>query len=99
MMETKEMIYTAIFQGAQGKLTRSRYTGVISRKDAWLSAARMGASDNMCLIALVPGDHPAYFYEDFVADNARSRSREHGIRHHDLFEVPPIDDEEVFEMT
>ena len=96
MMETKEMIYTAIFQGPQGKLTRSRYTGVISRKDAWLSAARMGASDNMCLIALVPGDHPIYFYEDFVADNT---SKPHSIRHHDLFEVPPIQDEDVYEMT
>ena len=97
MMETKEMIYTAIFQGPQGKLTHSRYTGVISRKDAWLSAARMGASDNMCLIALVPGDHPVYFYEDFVADNASSKP--HSIRHHDLFEVPPIDDGDSYEMT
>jgi len=92
------MIYTAIFQGPQGKLTHSRYTGVISRKEAWLSAARMGASDGLCLLALVPGDHPAYFYEDFVTDNARSGM--HSIRHHDLFEVRLLDDEEeAYEMT
>ncbi len=94
MMETNEMIYTAIFQGAQGKLTRSRYTGVIDKKEAWLSAAQMGAREDMCLLALIPGDHPAYFYENFVEDNApRKRS---GMQNHDLF---LIHDDDVFEMT
>ena len=95
MMETNEMIYTAIFQSAQGKLTRSRYTGVIDKKDAWLAAARMGSSSGMCLLALVPGDHPAYFYENFVNDNAKQSSN---IQNHDLFEVTP-DEESVYEMT
>jgi hypothetical protein len=95
MMENNEMIYTAIFQNAQGKLTRSRYTGVIDRKEAWLSAARMGASSDMCLLTLIPGDHPAYFYENFVEDNAASENRT-GIQHHDLF---LIQDDDVYEMT
>tara|TARA_B100000902_G_C26461392_1_gene505594 strand:- start:86 stop:364 length:279 start_codon:yes stop_codon:yes gene_type:complete len=73
-MENNEMIYTAIFQGPQGQLSHSRYTGVIDRKDAWLSAAKMGGSNNMCLLALVPGDHPVYFYDNFVDDNAKSES-------------------------
>ena len=94
MMETNEMIYTAIFQGAQGKLTRSRYTGVIEKKEAWLAAARMGASDNMCLLALIPGDHPAYFYENFVEDNTPPRRTQ--TQNHDLF---LIHDDNTFEMT
>ena len=94
MMETNEMIYTAIFQGAQGQLTRSRYTGVIDKKEAWLAAARMGSSDNMCLLALIPGDHPAYFYENFVQDNAPQGRTQ--AQNHDLFLVH---DDEVFEMT
>ena len=93
-MENNEMIYTAIFQGSQGKLTHSRYTGVIDKKQAWLAAAKMGASNNMCLIALVPGDHPVYFYENFVEDNAkRDRTQ---TQFHDVYEMGPDD---VFEMT
>mgnify|MGYP001435786077 CR=1 FL=1 len=74
MMENNEMIYTAIFQDPQGQLSHSRYTGVINRKEAWVSAARMGGSNNLCLLALVPGDHPVYFYDNFVNDNASSES-------------------------
>jgi len=94
-METNEMIYTAIFQGAQGKLTRSRYTGVVDKNEAWLAAARMGSNSNMCLLALVPGDHPVYFYENFVEDNAKDSSN---VRNHDLFELKP-EEEQIFEMT
>ena len=83
MMETKEMIYTAIFQNSQGKLNTSRYTGVISRSDAWLSAAQMGGANGECLIALVPGDHPVYFYDDFVTDS--SRKDRSGQQDHDLY--------------
>ena len=85
MMENNEMIYTAIFQNAQGKLTRSRYTGVVSRQDAWLAATKMGASNGDCLIALVSGDHPVYFYENFVADSnvidmkQRTKQQEHDV--------------------
>ena len=82
-METKEMIYTAVFQNGQGKLFTSRYTGVISRSEAWLSAAQMGGSDGNCLLALIPGDHPVYFYEDFVtATSSKPRSEQ---QNHDLF--------------
>ena len=56
------MIYTAIYQGPQGQLTYGRYNGHISRKDAWLSAAKLGGMNGNCLVALVPGDHPVYFY-------------------------------------
>ena len=44
MMENNEMIYTAIFQNQSGKLTHSRYTGVIDRREAWEIAANMGES-------------------------------------------------------
>ena len=85
MLENNEMIYTAIFQNAQGKLVQSRYTGQISRKDAWLSAAKMGSSDGQCLIALVPGDHPIYFYENFVTDHGISERSEQ--QNHDVYEM------------
>ena len=84
-LENKTMIYTAIFQNAQGKLFTSRYTGVVSRSDAWLSAAQMGGSEGNCLIALVPGDHPVYFYDNFVKDSSpRDRT---GVQNHDLFSL------------
>ena len=93
MMETDDMIYTAIFQGPQGQLIRSRYTGATDRKQAWLDATKMGASTGQCLIALVFGDHPVYFYENFVEDNSKSERSE--TQKHDLFES----DDGVYEMT
>tara|TARA_R110002012_G_scaffold310688_1_gene519110 strand:+ start:326 stop:571 length:246 start_codon:yes stop_codon:yes gene_type:complete len=80
------MIYTAIFQGAQGKLHRARYTGVMDKKDAWLTATRMGARTGECLIALVSGDHPVYFYENFVEDNAAAEDRTL-TQQHDVYEM------------
>jgi len=93
-MENNEMIYTAIFQNPQGKLTRMRYTATMNRSETWLNAAKMGAKQGDCLIALVSGDHPVYFYENFVDDNARIERSE--IQKHDLFELP-VDN--VYEMT
>jgi hypothetical protein len=85
MMENNEMIYTAIFQGAQGKLHSVRYLDVVSRKVAWLAATRLGASTGECLIALVSGDHPVYFYENFVEDTAREDRTP--TQNHDVFEM------------
>lgn len=85
MLENNEMIYTAIFQTSQGKLVHSRYTGFISRSEAWLSAAQMGGSEGNCLIALVPGDHPVYFYENFVQDTSKSERSD--MQKHDLFDM------------
>ena len=73
-MENKAMIYTAIFQNGTGELFTSRYTGTVNRTDAWLNAAKLGSSKGNCLIALVPGDHPIYFYKDFV-DESSDRDR------------------------
>jgi len=84
MMETNEMIYTAIFQNEQGKLTRTRYTGELDRTHAWLNATKMGASVGDRLIALVSGDHPVYFYQNFVEDNHPQRSR---AQNHDVFTI------------
>ena len=79
------MIYTAIYQNSQGGLFTSRYTGIVNKPDAWLSAAKMGASQGSCLVALVPGDHPVYFYENFVNDtDSRDRT---GQQDHDLYLV------------
>ena len=84
-MENKAMIYTAIFQNSTGKLFTSRYTGNINRSDAWLNAAKLGSSEGNCLIALVPGDHPIYFYENFVSENAdRDRTEQ---KSHDVFSL------------
>ena len=80
------MISTAIYQGPQGQLTYARYNGHISRKDAWLSAAKLGGTNGNCLVALVPGDHPVYFYENFVKDNAAKELSE--MQQHDLYEIP-----------
>ncbi len=60
------MIYTAIYQNTQGVLNSETYSGDMNRSDAWLSAAKQGAANDKCLIALVPGVHPVYFYSDFV---------------------------------
>ena len=87
MMENDEMIYTAIFQNPQGQLTRSRYTGVMSRSEAWLTANKMGASNGECLIALVSGDHPVYFYENFVEDN-RTDPAMTAMQAHDVYDMP-----------
>lgn len=86
MMENNEMIYTAIFQNTQGRLTYSRYTGVMQRSDAWLAATKLGASNGECLIALVSGDHPVYFYENFVEDNAAQSNRT-PMQGHDVYEM------------
>ena len=75
MSETNVMIYTAIFQGPQGKLSRSRYLGSPDKATAGLSAAKMGSSNGDVLIALVSGDHPVYFYENFVQSNAKTELR------------------------
>jgi len=93
MMESDEMIYTAIFQGPQGQMINSRYTGPVDRKQAWLEATKMAAIDGHCLFALVSGDHPVYFYENFVEENAMSERSE--TQKHDLFES----DDDVYEMT
>ena len=84
MLENKHMIYTAIYQNGQGKMTYETYKGHMNRKDAWLAAAQQGGASNKCLIALVPGAHPVYFYDDFVDSVARSRS---DLQNHDLFEL------------
>jgi hypothetical protein len=94
-MESNEMIYTAIFQNPQGKLIRMRYTATMNRSETWLDATKMGASDGNCLIALVSGDHPVYFYENFVEDNARQDRT--AAQNHDLFELP--EEEDVYQMT
>ena len=85
MMGNNEMIYTAIFQGAQGNLRSARYLDVFSRKAAWLSATRIGSAAGECLIALVSGDHPVYFYENFVEDTAREDRTP--TQNHDVFEM------------
>ena len=65
------------------KLFTSRYTGVVNKSEAWLSAAKMGGAEGSCLVALVPGDHPVYFYENFVNEVAhKDRTGQQG---HDLF--------------
>ena len=79
------MTYTAIYQSAQGKLTYSRKAGPISRKDTWLEAAREAGAEGKCLVALVPGYHPVYFYENFVDDNAATELSEQ--QRHDLYEI------------
>tara|TARA_B000000557_G_scaffold219311_1_gene187034 strand:+ start:682 stop:942 length:261 start_codon:yes stop_codon:yes gene_type:complete len=85
-MENKEMIYTAIYQNSQGKLTYDTYNGHMSRQDAWLEAAKIGGTKDLCLVALVPGVHPVYFYSDFVESvSAKDASSE--IKSHDLFEL------------
>ena len=79
------MTYPAIYQDAHGKLTYSRQTGQISRKDTWPAVAQEASTDGKCLIALVPGSHPVYFHEDFVSDNATSELSEQ--QKHDPYEI------------
>ena len=85
MMENKEMIYTAIYQNSQGNLSYETYSGNMSRSDAWVEAAKKGGANDKCLIALVPGVHPVYFYSDYV--NSVSEVNNNEIKNHDLFEL------------
>ena len=95
MMENDEMIYTAIFQNKYGTLTRSRYTGVMDRQEAWKRAAALGKATDSCLIALVPGDHPVYTYESLF--NTEGPNTE--LKNHDVFEVAIGPRAGVYEMT
>ncbi len=88
------MIYTAIYQNSQGELTTETYKGEMSRKHAWLEAAQLGGAKDKCLIALVPGVHPVYFYADYAAAVSGEMSES---QTHDVYEMPP--EEGVFEMT
>ena len=85
MMEN-EMIYTAIYQNTQGKLSYWTMAGPASRHDAWLKAARAGGAQDKCLVALVPGVHPVYFYSDFVEDFSQYTEPD-DIKNHDLYEI------------
>ena len=80
------MIYTAIYQNSQGELSYSTYMGQMSRHSAWLEAAKTGGAQDKCLVALVPGVHPVYFYSDFV-DDFSDLSDTSGIKNHDLYEM------------
>ncbi len=86
MMENNQMIYTAIYQNSQGELSYSTYMGQMSRHSAWLEAAKTGAAQDKCLVALVPGVHPVYFYSDFV-DDFSDLSDTSSIKNHDLYEM------------
>jgi hypothetical protein len=92
MMEDDEMIYTAIFQNSKGVLTRGRYTGSPDRHQAWQHAAQMGEPSGDCLVAMVPGDHPLYTYE-----NICDRTANIELKSHDVYEVGIGGN--VFQMT
>jgi hypothetical protein len=79
------MTYTAIYQDARGKLTYGHHSGQISRKDTWPAIEQVAGADGKCLIALVPGSHPVYFYENFVSDNEASELSEQ--QKHDPYEI------------
>ena len=85
MMES-EVIYTAIYQNTQGKLSYWTLAGSASRHSAWLKAAKAGGAQDRCLVALVPGVHPVYFYSDFV-DDFSDLNDTNSIKDHDLYEI------------
>ena len=95
MLENKEMIYTAIYQNSQGELSYETYSGHMNRSDAWLNAAKQGGAVDKCLVALVPGVHPVYFYSDFV-DNLSVKTPNDEVKHHDVYALGP---DSTFEMT
>ncbi len=79
------MIYTAIYQTGLGALSHETFRGHMSRKEAWLSAATHGGANDKCLIALVPGVHPVYFYADFV--DSLTAEQPDGVKQIDLFDL------------
>jgi len=85
-MENREMIYTAIYQCSTGELSYETYSGHMSRKDAWLEAATQGGANDKCLLALVPGVHPVYFYSDFVQSVADTEQTD-SVKQIDLFDL------------
>lgn len=80
------MIYTAIFQNSQGELSHETHYGSMNRQESWLEAASRGGANDKCLVALVPGSHPVYFYADFV-ESVSSDSKSDEIKQHDLYEL------------
>lgn len=86
-MENKEMIYTAIYQNGQGEMSYETYSGHMNRNEAWLSAAKQGGANNKCLVALVPGVHPVYFYADFVEAVSDGPAHTDEIKRHDVYEL------------
>ena len=83
------MIYTAIYQDASGKVSSGKYAGSPDRPVAYRNAASMGETDGRCLVALVPGDHPLYTYEDLVAHDRAVMQR------HDLFELNNLSEDSL----
>ena len=79
------MIYTAIYQSSLGNLSYDTYSGQMNRQAAWIEAAKAGGANDKCLVALVPGVHPVYFYSDFVESFSTDEASE--IKNHDLFEL------------
>ena len=86
MMENNEMIYTAVYQNSLGGLSYETYSGQMSRQSAWIEAAKIGGADDKCLIALIPGVHPVYFYSDFI-ESVSQEHKESEVKNHDLFEL------------
>ncbi len=87
MMENKEMIYTAIYQTSQGHFSYETYHGTMNRHDAWIDAASKGGANNKCLMALVPGVHPVYFYADFVNAVSDDPLQADEMKQHDVYEL------------
>jgi len=86
MLENKEMVYTAIFQNGQGSLVYQSLVGTMNKREMWFEAAQIAGSHDMCLVALIPGTHPVYFYSDFVELDSDNESCS-DIKNHDLFEL------------
>jgi len=87
MLENKEMVYTAIYQNSIGELSYDVYKGHMDRCSAWLEAAKIGGANDLCLIALVPGVHPVYFYSNFVDSLATKQENNDDVKNHDLFDM------------
>ena len=94
MMEDDEMIYTAIFQDRAGRITKARYTGAVSRKHAWADAVALGEPEQVCLIALVPGDHPVHTYDGVFGKEPNTE-----LQRHDVYEVSMEPEDSAYEIT
>jgi len=68
----QEMVYTAIYQNKIGHMTSEKFFGSMSKTDSWIKAAQQAGANDMCLIALVPGNHPVYFFNDLGLDTSEN---------------------------
>ena len=60
------MIYTAIFENAEGRYSYDIFDAPHGFSAAWPAIVEGGSVEGRCLVAVIPGNHQVGFYNDYV---------------------------------